>query len=116
MTADDWRLLGTLAVLLGLAAFFSACEIGLLAAGKYRLRQLAEEGSWSGRLVVALVERPAVMLTAVLIAITGLNYTSEAIATTWLGQTRLGPHWGPLVAIVSLTIVVLIFSEITPLT
>jgi CBS domain containing-hemolysin-like protein len=117
MTPDDWRLLGTLAILLGLSAFFSACEIGLLSAGKYRLRQLAEDGSWTGRLVVGLRERPAVMLTAILITITGLNYISEAIATSWLVQeNRLGPHWGPIVAIASLTVIVLIFSEATPIT
>jgi len=117
MTPDDWRLLGTLAILLGLSAFFSACEIGLLSAGKYRLRHLAAEGSWTGRLVVSLVERPTVMLTAILITITGLNYISQAIATSWLVQdNRLGPHWGPLVAIASLTVIVLIFSEVTPIT
>ena len=117
MSFDDWRLLATLGVLLGLSAFFSACEIGLLSAGKYRLRQLAEEGSWSGRIVVGLLQRPTVMLTAILVAITGLNYTSEAVATTWLVQdSRLGPHWGPIVAIGSLAVMVLIFSEVTPIT
>jgi putative hemolysin len=115
MTSSDWHTLLTLVILLGLSAFFSAAEIGLLSAGKYRLRQLAEEGSWSGRLVVGLLERPTTMLTAILIAITGLNYVSEAIATSTLEQTRLGPEWGPVAAIAGLTVIVLIFSEVTPI-
>ncbi len=120
MTANDWRVLATLVLLLGLAGFFSAAEIGLLSAGKYRLRQLAQEGSWSGRLVVALVERPTAMLIAILVTITSLNCAAEAIATTWAVRPAphgagLGPHWGPPAAIAALTVVVLIFSEITPI-
>ncbi|UCH33477.1 MAG: HlyC/CorC family transporter [Armatimonadota bacterium] len=117
MTSYDWQVLATLAILLALSGFFSASEIGLLSAGKYRLRQLAQEGSWSGRIVVALLERPTVMLTAVLITITGLNYTAEAVATSWAMQPdRLGPQWGPPAAILGLTIIVLIFAEVTPIT
>lgn len=117
MSSDDWQIVAALVILLGLSGFFSASEIALLSTGKYRLRQLADEGSWAGRLVVGLLERPTVMLTAILIVITGLNYSSEALATSWLVQDRmLGPHWGPLVAIVGLTVIVLIFAEVTPIT
>ena len=116
MTAYDWRVLATLVVLLGLSGFFSASEIGLLSAGKYRLRRLAAEGSWSGRLVVGLLERPTMMLTAVLVTITGLNYAAEAIATSWaMHPERLGMRWGPVAAIAALTVIVLIFSEVTPI-
>jgi len=117
MTSDDWRLVLTLVILLGLSGFFSASEIGLLSAHKYRLRRLAEEGSWSGRLVIALMERPTTMLTAVLVTITGLNYGAEAITTTWLMRPdRLGLTWGPVAAVVGLAVIVLIFGEITPIT
>jgi len=117
MTPYDWQVVATLIILLGLSAFFSASEIGLLSTGKYRLRRLAEDGSWAGRVVVGLMERPTVMLTAVLIAITGLNYTAEAVATSWaVHPERLGPHWGPVAAIAGLTVIVLIFSEVTPIT
>jgi CBS domain containing-hemolysin-like protein len=117
MIADDWRLVLTLVTLLGLSGFFSASEIGLLSAHKYRLRRLAEEGSWSGRLVIALMERPTAMLTAVLVTITGLNYAAEAITTAYLVRPdRLGPQWGPVVAIAGLTIAVLIVAEVTPIT
>jgi putative hemolysin len=117
MSSDDWQVLTALVILLILAGFFSASEIALLSTGKYRLRQLAEEGSWAGRLVVGLLDRPTVMLTAILIVITGLNYTSEALATSWLMQDRfLGPQWGPVVAIIGLTIIILIFAEVTPIT
>lgn len=115
MNSDDWRVLATLVILLGMSAFFSASEIGLLSAGKYRLRQLAEEGSWSGRVVVSLLQRPTVMLTAVLITITSLNYVAEALATSRLVAGPLGPHWGPVVAIAGLTVIVLIFAEVTPI-
>jgi len=116
MTSSDWDAVLTLVVLLGLSAFFSAAEIGLLSAGKYRLRQLGEEGSWSGRVVVALLDRRTTMLTAILVTITGLNYTAEAVATTWAVQpAHLGPRWGPMAAIAALSVIVLIFTEMTPI-
>jgi CBS domain containing-hemolysin-like protein len=117
MTPYDWHVLATLVILLALSAFFSASEIGLLSAGKYRLRQMGEEGSRTGRLVVALVERPTMMLTAILITITGLNYAAEAVATSWaVRPEHLGPQWGPAAAIAGLIVVLLIFSEVTPIT
>jgi putative hemolysin len=116
MTLSDWDAVLTLVILLALSALFSAAEIALLSAGKYRLRQLAEEGSWSGRVVVALLARRTTMLTAILITITGLNYAAEAVATIWAVQPeRLGPRWGPVVAIAGLSIIVLIFTETTPI-
>jgi len=110
-------LLGNLiaiAVLLLTSAFFSGSEIGFLAVGRARLRELSEQGWWVARVLLFMHERRTWVLATILVGITGSNYFAEHFATE-LGISYLGPTVGPLVAFVAITAVVLVFCEVLPI-
>lgn len=114
MGPEDWRSLAAIIALLAGSAFSSATEAGLLRLGKYRLQQMLERSPAIGRVVQRLLEGPAAMLTAVLVSITAANYVAETIGAAWAIE-RLGHTWGPPVAVAALTVVVLLFAEVTPI-
>jgi CBS domain containing-hemolysin-like protein len=114
MTSEDWAALVAVSLLLFWSGFFSAAEVGFLGIGRYKLRQLVAKGSRSARLVQNLLESPGALLTGILVTITTLNYTAETIASRW-AITHLGHLWGPALAVVGLSAVVLLFAEVTPI-
>jgi len=109
--AGELALLGALVVL---AAFFAGSEVAFLGVVRTRVRQLAEGGSRLARLALALQERRAVVLATLLVGITGSYYVAEHLATV-LGIAFLGETVGPVVALVTMTVVVLFFAEATPM-
>ncbi len=106
--------LGLILLLLGISAFFSASEVAFLAAGDVRLRYLTEKGSRLAQLLLFMRGHRAWVLSTVLIAITVSNYTAERLATT-LAVKWIDPTVGPIVAYVSVIVIVLIFCEVTPI-
>jgi putative hemolysin len=120
MIGYDWLALITIMLLVSVSGFFSASEIGILALGKYRLRQMAEQGSRAGRILHALMERPAATLTAILVTITAANYTVETIASQWSLRRLNGDFGWPVslslaLSVVVITLLVLIWAEVTPI-
>lgn len=110
MGSMDALALVALALLLFTSAVFSAAEISFLSLGRYRARQLP--AGRTGRLLARLLARPAETLGAVLLTITAVNYTAEAIAASWV-IARLGyPVW---VALVGMAALVILFAEIVPI-
>lgn len=83
-----------------------------MAVNKIRLRSLAEEGNKRAALVLDIVEnRTPKMLSAILIGNNIVNISASSLATT------LAYHFGGYmvsIATALLTIIVLIFGEITP--
>jgi len=114
MLGANWTTVLTIAVLISLSGFYSAAEIGMFAVARLRLRHPMETGSRPARALKGLLERPASLLTGVLISITALNYAAETLAARWAILT-LGPTLGPLVAIAAMAVVVLVFAEVTPI-
>ncbi|MHB0936976.1 MAG: hemolysin family protein [Armatimonadota bacterium] len=112
LDARDWTFIIISLVLLLLSAIFSAAEIGMLSANRFRIHQLAEDGSRRARLLERLLEQPSRLLTVILILITAINYTNESVVTYWLHNLLGLPEWIPFV---SLLVLVLIFSEVTPI-
>jgi CBS domain containing-hemolysin-like protein len=98
-----------LLLLVAVSGVFSAAEIGFLALGRHRAARVAE--GRLGRAVEALLARPAITLGTVLVAITALNYSSEALAASWALRHGL-PLW---VAIVPMAVLVLLFAEAVPI-
>jgi Mg2+/Co2+ transporter CorB len=100
-------------VLLLLSAFFSSSETSMMSLNRYKLKHLAKTNK-QARLANKLLSRPDRLLGAILIGNTFAAIFASAIAT------MLGAHlWGDLgviLATISLTIVLLIFSEILPKT
>ena len=114
MIGSDGATALTIAVLISMSAFYSAAEIGILSLGRLRLANLVEAGSRSARVLQLLLERPSSLLTGVLVSITAINYAAETVAARW-AIDALGEEVGPVVAIAGMTVVVLVFAEVTPI-
>lgn len=107
---------GEIALLIGLlclAAFFSASEVGFLAVGATRVRQLREEGNTSARFLSYLLRRRSAVLSTVLIVVTACNYTAERLAVSY--SLHIHPTLGPVVAAILMTVVVLVLCEVVPI-
>lgn len=107
-------LTGILIALLFISAFFSSSETGMMSLNRYRLRHLAKNKHKSALRVEKLLSRPDRLIGLILIGNNMVNILASAIAT--LIAIRLFGDYGVVVATVGLTIVVLIFSEVTPKT
>jgi len=107
-----------LVVLLAAQALFSASEIGFLAISPARARHMRDAGSRTAGLIILLKRYRPFALAALLLGITGAVYESEHLAAV-VTIRALGPEWGPrygpALSIVWLTIVVLVFAEVTPI-
>ncbi len=102
-----------LLILLVLSALFSSAETALTTVNRIKMRSLAEEGTRHADLVLQLTEHSGKMLSAILIGNNIVNLTAASLATSLAYQ--FGGH---MVAIASgiLTLLILIFGEITPKT
>jgi len=107
-------LFGSLAVLVVLSAFFSGSETALMAINRYRLMHLARAGHRGAMLAERLLEKPDRLIGLILLGNNFVNISASAIAT--IAFVRLYGEAGVLVATLSLTVVLLIFSEVAPKT
>lgn len=101
-------------ILLGLSAFFSSSETALTTVNKIRIRNLAEAGDKSASWVMKLNENRGKMLSAILIGNNVVNLSASSmltvLATDVFGSRAAGAATGIL------TLLILIFGEITPKT
>lgn len=107
-------LLGLLAFLIMCSAFFSSSETGIISLNRYRLRHKAREGHRGAKRASELLSRPDRLLGTILVGNNFVNILASAIATVLAMQ--LWGEAGIAIATVTLTIVLLIFGEITPKT
>lgn len=107
-------LLALVMVLVVLSAFFSAAEIGVMSLNRYRLRHLVKQKHKAAIRVNHLLARPDRLLSIILIGNTICNIVAS-MAITLVGQYWYG-ETGAIAASGVLTLVVLIFSEMTPKT
>ena len=101
-----------MAVCLLLSAYFSATETAFSSANTTRLKTLAEKGSGNAALALKLLEQYDRLLSTILI---GNNIVN--IATASIGTVLFVRHYGDAGATIStvvVTVVVLIFGEISP--
>ena len=106
-----WQII-VLIILLVLSGFFSMSETALMALSKIRIRHMVEEGVKGAKLVEKLTEDPNKLLGAILIGNNIVNILASSLATT-LFVSLVGPS-GVGVATAVMTVLVLIFGEITP--
>ncbi|WP_160677088.1 hemolysin family protein [Clostridium sp. C8-1-8] len=104
-----------LIILLVLSSFFSASETALMSLSKIRIRHLVEENIKGAKLVEKLTEEPNKLLGSILIGNNVVNIAASAIATT-LTVKLIESDWGVAIATAVMTILILIFGEITPKT
>lgn len=107
-------LLGMLVFLLLCSAFFSSSETGMLSLNRYRLRHQAKEGHRGAKRASALLERPDRLLGTILVGNNFVNILASSIATVL--AIKLWGEAGIAIATIGLTILLLIFGEITPKT
>ena len=107
-------LLIVLVILIVLSAFFSSSETGLMSLNRYKLRHLAQTKHKAARRVEKLLARPDRLLGLILIGNNLVNILASAIAT--IVCIRLFGDLGVAIATFGLTLVVLIFGEVTPKT
>ncbi len=97
-----------------LSAFFSGSETGMMAINRYRLRHLAKHGHRSAQQVSSLLERPDRLIGVILLGNNFANILASTLAT--LIAIRLFGEVGIAVAPLALTVIILIFAEVTPKT
>lgn len=100
--------------LLVLSAFFSSAETALTTVNKHKLRALADEGSKRAAKVLKITENSAKLLSTILIGNNVVNIAASALTTTYCTQVFGSKLIGVATGI--LTLLVLVFGEITPKT
>ncbi|MFU0799920.1 MAG: hemolysin family protein [Xylanivirga thermophila] len=108
-----WQII-SLIILLFLSAFFSASETALMAISKIRIKHMTEEKVKGSELVTKLIEKPNKLLGAILVGNNLTNVGASAIATS-IAIDRFGST-GVGIATGIMTLLLLIFGEITPKT
>jgi Mg2+/Co2+ transporter CorB len=103
-----------LAGLILLSAFFSSSETGMMSLNRYRLKHMAKTGHKGARRAQNLLNRTDQLIGVILIGNNFVNIFASAIATVI--AIRIWGDAGIAIATVLLTIVILIFAEVTPKT
>ncbi|MEE3355141.1 MAG: hemolysin family protein [Candidatus Weimeria sp.] len=102
----------TLLFLLGLSAFFSSAETALTTVSNIRLRTMAEGGNKKAARVLKVTDDTPKMLSAILIGNNVVNISASSLAT--ILAIRLFGSYGAGIATGVMTLLVLLFGEITP--
>ena len=106
-------LLAALIILVAFSAFFSASETAFSSLNQIRLKSRAEDGDSSAARVLAMAEQYDKLLSTILIGNNIVNIAAASIGTILFTQ-MLGAERGATVSTIVLTIIVLIFGEVTP--
>ena len=110
----------TLSILIILSAFFSSAETAFTTVNKIRIRTFEEEGRPNAALIRKLTDDPQKMLSAILIGNNIVNLTASSLTTIMV--TRITANLGLAsksataigIATGILTLIILVFGEITP--
>jgi len=107
-------LFAALALLILISAFFSSSETSMMSLNRYRLKHLKGTGHRGAGRAISLLQRPDRLIGLILIGNNLVNILASAIATVI--AIRLYGDAGIAIATLVLTLVILIFAEITPKT
>ena len=113
MDPDSMILLAVLLLMVVMSGYFSATETAFTSLNRIRLKSRAENGDKKAEKTLALAEDYDKLLSTILI---GNNIVNNVAATlsTLLFIDLIGQADGPAVSTIVLTVVVLIFGEISP--
>jgi Mg2+/Co2+ transporter CorB len=107
-------MLGALAVLLALSAFFSIAETAMMAINRYRLNHLVAQDHSGAKSVADLLKRTDRLLGGILIGntlvIAGATTVASVVAVRLLGEDRVTL----LISTLAISFLIIVFSEITP--
>lgn len=109
---DDGLLYFVLVLLIAGSAFFSASETALSTFNRVRMKNAAEEGDKKAKKVLKVADDYDKTISTILIGNNIVNIASSSLATVLL--LKLFPQNGALISTVVMTVIVLIFGEVTP--
>jgi Mg2+/Co2+ transporter CorB len=107
-------LFAALAALIIMSGFFSSSETSMMALNRYRLKHLRKQQHRGAQRASKLLERPDRLIGLILIGNNLVNIAASAIATVI--AIRLYGDAGIVIATILLTLIILIFAEVTPKT
>lgn len=119
MDSSDAIQVLVLIALVGLSAFFSSAETALVTVNKIRIRNLIEEGDQRAVILSRVIEDQGKMLSAILIGNNIVNISASSLATILVTRWLAGTGLAAVAAGIStgaLTLIILVFGEITPKT
>ncbi|TNE97593.1 MAG: DUF21 domain-containing protein, partial [Gammaproteobacteria bacterium] len=97
-----------------LSGFFSSSETGMMSLNRYRLKHLANTGHKGAQRAQNLLQRTDQLIGVILIGNNFVNILASSIATVI--AIELWGDAGIAIATLLLTVVILIFAEVTPKT
>lgn len=107
-------MIAALAALICCSAFFSATETAFSSINKIRLKSRVDDGDKQAEAALALAEDYDKLLSAILIGNNIVNIVATTLAAVLF--TKLFQENGPALSTIVMTVLVLIFGEITPKT
>jgi len=107
-------LLGLLATLLVLSAFFSGSETALMSLNRYQLRHKSREGHRGARIAEQLLQRPDRLIGLILLGNNLVNFSAASLVA--IIALKIGGQPAVALGTLILTLVVLVFSEAAPKT
>lgn len=112
MDSTSIGMIAALVILVALSAYFSATETAFTSLNHIRLKNKAEDGDARAARALKLAEDYDRLLSAILIGNNIVNITATTIATVLC--TRWFLQYGPTVATIALTLIILVFGEVSP--
>ena len=112
MDSTSIAMIVSLVILVSLSAYFSATETAFTSLNRIRLKNKADDGNGKAARTLELAEQYDKLLSTILIGNNIVNISAATIAT--LLFTKYLPENGAAISTVVLTVVILIFGEISP--
>ena len=97
-----------------MSAYFSATETAFSSLNKTKLKTMAEDGNRKAKLAVELSDNYDKLISSILIGNNIVNILVASIGTVFFTALLKNGDTGATVSTVVVTVVVLIFGEITP--
>ncbi len=117
---DTYHYLFLLVILILLSGLFSASETALTSFRSIHLEEISEKNPKKGELLKYWLKKPNEMLTALLLGNNIVNILATSLATafitSWLNDRGMGnsQNMSVFISTIVMTVVILIFGEITP--
>ena len=112
MDSSSMTMIFAILILIVCSAFFSATETAFTSLNRVRMKAKAENGNGRAALALALEEDYDKLLTTILIGNNIVNITATTVSASLF--IKLLGSYGPTVSTVVLTIVILVFGEVSP--
>jgi len=113
-TGSDWTLLIILVAALGIAATSAAAETALTSVSRIKIRNLAEDGDIQAARVQRILAQPQIFLSTILVMSNVAVIVASTVST--IIAIDVFSSYGEIISTILLSLVVLIFCEITPKT